>query len=119
MKPTDRLFPGDLLLVVGTEDQISKGSELLSKEGMAGEESADFSESVLDEVQISSGARVFGLTIAKSGIASSTGVQVVGIERDGKRWLNPHGDEVFQDGDRLLLLGSAAEIRAFRNWLPS
>ncbi len=119
VKPSDRLFPGDILLAVGTEEQISKGIEFLGKEGLAGEESADFSESVLDEILLSSGARVFGQTIAKSGISAATGVHVIGIERDGNHLLNPHGDEVFQEGDRLLLLGSTTEIRAFRNWLPT
>ena len=119
VKPSDRLFPGDILLAVGTEEHISDGAEFLANEGVAGEESADFSESVLDEVLLSSSARVFGQTIAAAGIAAATGVHVVGIERDGKNLLNPHGDEVFQDGDRLLLLGSAAEIRTFRNWLSS
>ncbi len=117
VKPSDRLFPGDIVLVVGTEEQLSTGGEFLSKEGVTGEESADFSESVLDELLLSPEARIFGLTIAKSGISAATGVHVVGIERDGKHSLNPHGDEVFQDGDRLLILGSAAEIRAFRQWI--
>ncbi|MEX1117171.1 MAG: cation:proton antiporter [Terrimicrobiaceae bacterium] len=117
VKPSDRLFPGDILLAVGTEDQISKGTEFLANEGVAGEESADFSESVLDEVLLTSTCRILGQSIAKSGIAAATGVQVVGIERQTKHVLNPPGDEIFQDGDRLLLLGSAAEIRTFRKWL--
>jgi CPA2 family monovalent cation:H+ antiporter-2 len=119
VRPSDRLFPGDILLVVGTEGQISKGGDFLGREGATGEESADFSESILDDVLLFSGARVSGKTIAESGIAEATGVQVIGIERNGKHLLNPQGDEVFTDGDRLLLLGSAAEIRAFRSWLSN
>jgi len=45
-----------------------------------------------------------------------TGVRVAGIQRDGRRILNPAGGEHLREGDNLLLIGTLAKIRQFRQW---
>ena len=54
----------------------------------------------------------------KTLIPSQTNhVQIAGIRRGETRVLNPAGDEVIEDGDELLVLGTPDQIRGFREWL--
>jgi Trk K+ transport system NAD-binding subunit len=49
----------------------------------------------------------------ESGIAEATGLQVIALRRDGVFLPNPHGDSSLEAGDRLVMIGSAAQRRTF------
>jgi len=50
-------------------------------------------------------------------IPAATGVQIVGIERDGNHVLNPGPFQSIEAGDRLLVFGTHQQIEQFQRWL--
>ncbi len=117
IRPDEILYPGDRLLLVGTADQVEKTRLFLSEEGVTEDEESDFVEAILDTVTVPETATIGLMKLADARIFDETGVQVMGIDRAGQRIMNPSGQEVIESGDRLLIMGSAVEIRAFRGWI--
>tara|TARA_B100000579_G_scaffold57945_1_gene41513 strand:+ start:443 stop:2482 length:2040 start_codon:yes stop_codon:yes gene_type:complete len=68
----------------------------------------------LESVCLNKGSASLGQVIAVLGLLEETGVSIVGIERDGKRILNPDGGEVILEGDVVLLLGEKNQIEQAR-----
>ena len=58
-----------------------------------------------------------GRLIAEVKLRTQTGASIVGIERDTARIINPGPDEELHAGDRILLIGSAAQLAAAANLL--
>jgi K+/H+ antiporter YhaU regulatory subunit KhtT len=78
---------------------------------------SDFEEAILDMVIVPEDAKIIDTRLADTGIFDATGIQIMGIEREGKRTMNPSGEESVRAGDRLLIMGSAVEIRMFQTWM--
>jgi CPA2 family monovalent cation:H+ antiporter-2 len=116
-RPDAALFPGDRVLIVGTEDQIQIARQFLSRELPLDEALSDFDDAALDAVDVPETSPVVGKTLAESQIFTVTGVQIMGIERGERRILNPSGSERIEAGDRLLVIAAGFEIRLFRDWL--
>lgn len=117
IRPDEVLYPGDRLLLVGTPSQIEKTRSFLKTEDMVEEEPSHFEEAILDTLVIPEDARIVGSQLAEARIYDDTGVQIMGIEREGVRIMNPSGKEALQANDRVLVMGSAAEIREFQAWM--
>jgi len=64
----------------------------------------------LESVRLAKDSAELGQVIATLGLREETGVSIVGIERDGKRILNPGGEESILEGDVLLLLGEKPQL---------
>ncbi|HEY0794029.1 MAG TPA: cation:proton antiporter [Chthoniobacterales bacterium] len=58
-----------------------------------------------------------GKLIGEIQLRSKTGASIVGIERTGQNLINPGPDEELQPGDRVLLLGSPAQLVSAREFL--
>ncbi len=71
----------------------------------------------MSALSVPHGSRVAGRTLAELSLAKTHGVQVSGIRREGRRILNPGGDETLQPADEVLTLGTPAQIREFKAWL--
>ncbi len=68
----------------------------------------------LDEVGIQAGSRLVGKSISHSDLKRRTGVIVVAIKReDGSVEFPITGDEILAIGDRIVLLGRAANLQVF------
>lgn len=118
VRPDERIFPGDRLLLVGTDTQLGAAIARLTDEAAETEdEAADFDEAVLDVIPTPSGSHVIGRRLADMRFFDDTGVLIIGIERNNRRIQNPSGDETVQEGDILLVIGSISEIREFKAWL--
>ncbi len=111
------LFPGDRLLLFGADGPLRRARELFSVETDTAGGESDFGETVLADVPVGVDSPRSGRSLADLQIPRLTGVQVMGVERNGARVLNPGGEAVFQAGDQLLVMGTAREIRQFRAWL--
>jgi Trk K+ transport system NAD-binding subunit len=49
----------------------------------------------------------------ESGIAEGTGLQVIALRRSGESIASPPGESAFEEGDRLVMIGTAAQRRTF------
>jgi CPA2 family monovalent cation:H+ antiporter-2 len=109
------LFPGDRLLLLGQPAQVDAAREFLAATESDARGVDALEPAVLDTCTVPA-ARA-GRSLADLRLASRTGVRVVGIHRGEQRILNPAGDQVLEEGDALLLIGTLPRIRALRKWL--
>ncbi|RZK12154.1 MAG: sodium:proton antiporter, partial [Flavobacterium sp.] len=107
---TERLYPNDKVLVIGTDDQLASVKPLF--EGVADENATSFpkQDMSLQKIIINSKSPVFGQTIGDSGIRERTQGLVVGIERNGVRILNPDSNLVFENDDIVWIVGNNKKI---------
>ncbi len=119
IRSNEVLYPGDRVLLFGSSDQIEKAREFLAATSRNKLDTADFEEALLDTVLLPENSKINNLRLAESRILDETGIQIMGIERNAIRIMNPSGKETLLAGDQLLVLGSAVEIREFKNWLQA
>ncbi|MES2447194.1 MAG: cation:proton antiporter [Bacteroidota bacterium] len=107
---TERLYPNDKVLVIGTDDQLASVKPLF--EGIVDESATSFpkQDMSLQKIIINSKSPVFGQTIRDSGIRERTQGLVVGIERNGVRILNPDSNLVFENDDIVWIVGNNKKI---------
>ncbi|RZJ82502.1 MAG: sodium:proton antiporter [Flavobacterium sp.] len=107
---TERLYPNDKVLVIGTDDQLASVKPLF--EGVVDESATSFpkQDMSLQKIIINSKSPVFGQTIRDSGIRERTQGLVVGIERNGVRILNPDSNLVFENDDIVWIVGNNKKI---------
>ena len=116
-RPELALFPGDRVLLFGTEAQIQAARQELQTERAFTPDESDFDEAMLETVEVPTDSAVSGRSLIELEVFKKTGVQVMGIEKAGHRILNPAGTSRLEAGDRLLVMATNSEIRAFREWL--
>lgn len=114
-EPSQALYSGDRLLLLGTPDQIAAArAGLATVEGSAA--AVAFDQARLEPVMVPNGPHI-GRSLAELQLPRRTGVLVAAIKRAGERLVNPAGTERLADGDELLVLGAPEQIRALRGWL--
>ena len=116
-RPDLTVFPGDRLLLFGTESQIKSALAFLQAEGETEALSGGFDETRLETVAVPPGSAAAGKTLQKLRIPAETGVQVLGIKRHHEIILNPDGGQQLHEGDLLLILATAEEAALFSRWL--
>lgn len=115
--PDRALFPRDRVLLLGTAQQVKDGADFLTRVSATPAAESDFEEVCMSSLAVPTWSRANGRTLAELSPAKAHGVQISGIRRDGRRILNPAGDETLQPGDEVLTLGTPAQIRDFKAWL--
>jgi monovalent cation:H+ antiporter-2, CPA2 family len=103
----ERVYPGDKVFIIGTDEQIEQFARYIEPAGgiTPGKESAK--EIVLKKVLVKDNSTLAGQSIRGSGIREKTNGLVVGIERSGRRLLNPESSTVFEPGDKVWVVGEA------------
>ncbi len=115
--PESVLYPRDRVMLMGTVDQVTAGKRFLTEVTGKFAEASDFDEVRMEAVAVPAGSSVAGRTLGELSLARTHGVQVAGVDRAGRRVLNPGPDERLEAGDQLLLLGTPAQIGRFKVWL--
>jgi CPA2 family monovalent cation:H+ antiporter-2 len=107
----ERLYPGDKVMVIGTDDQLASIKPLFESpvnettgHGFPKEDMA------LQKMVINSNSPVFGQSIRDSGIRETSQGLVVGIERGGQRILNPDSNIIFENGDIVWVVGNNKKV---------
>ncbi len=107
------IYPGDKLLLFGKPSQIAETARELGATSPDVGMAAEFDELILDTVTIPAGCPLAGKTLIELDLIRRYGIQIGGIRHGRKRRLTPAGDDRFEEGDELLVLGSQARIREF------
>jgi CPA2 family monovalent cation:H+ antiporter-2 len=107
----DVLFPGDLLWAIGTDEQLESFAAFLRPQTAVSTEGPGH-DYELTQMRLTTGSPFVGRSIRDSGLREAVTGLVVGIERDGKRILNPDSALVFASGDILWIVGDPQRIRA-------
>jgi CPA2 family monovalent cation:H+ antiporter-2 len=110
----ERLFPGDKLSVIGTDDQLTRMKDLFDKQSkMIDEQEVHEDQIVLKNFTVSRDSRLLQHSIRSSGIRDEAQALVVGLERDGQRTLNPESNIGLQEGDIVWVVGVKRRIDDF------
>ncbi|MBC7937132.1 MAG: cation:proton antiporter [Rhizobacter sp.] len=105
----ERIFPGDKLFVICTDAQEKKLNALLRPSKLLIKREAD-TEVVLDKFTIERDSALLNKTIRESVIKANMIGLVVGVERNGKRILNPESDLIFQEADVVWVVGDKKKM---------
>ncbi len=107
------LMPFDQVHVIGTDEQLLKFKLFMESEGPDTSEAVkeeNHSEYSLEQYLIGEASPYLDKTIRECGLRESTRGLVVGIERAGRRILNPDSTEVLKKGDLLWIVGDREKI---------
>ncbi|MFT3794274.1 cation:proton antiporter [Flavobacterium sp.] len=100
----ERLFPGDEICVIGTDDQVLAFQKYLDQNEIEPSENVTEAEIVLQQFELRDEDYI-GKSIRESQLREKTNGLVVGIERGGKRILNPDSLLVLEPYDILWIVG--------------
>lgn len=109
---SERLFPGDEISVIGTDDQVKEFKIFLDKNEIDVPEQMEQADIILQKVELKNRICI-GKSIRESQIREKTHGIIVGIERNGKRILNPESHLVLEDSDILWIAGEKKKISEF------
>lgn len=101
----ERLFPGDIISVIGTDEELDKFKDMLKISEKEIPDSSDENEVSLHQFIVNNSSDLKGKTIRQTGIHDKFNGLVVGIERNGNRILNPESTLKFEDGDLVWIAG--------------
>jgi len=110
----DRLFPGDEICVIGTDNQVQEFNKYLHEHEVAISEKTIELDLVLKQVDLKNG-QFIGKSIRESQIREKTHGLVVGMERNRKRILNPESHTILEPYDILWVVGSKKMLSSFFN----
>lgn len=108
----ERIFPGDEISVIGTDDQVKDFKVFLDKNEIEIPETVIETDIILQKLELKNRVCI-GKTIRESGIREKTHGIIVGVERNGKRILNPESHLVLEDSDILWIAGEKKKIAEF------
>ncbi len=106
-----RLFPGDTIQVIGTDEQLSVFSKQVEQVSMVAEPNEiEKREMHLKQFVIDVSSPFNGKTIKNSGIRGQYRCLVVGVEKDSTRLLSPEPDMMFEEGDVIWVVGELPDV---------
>jgi CPA2 family monovalent cation:H+ antiporter-2 len=110
----ERLFPGDVITAIGTDEQLEKFNRFLEPVAVdTGAQGVDTDPIALKQFLIGKKSRLVNKTIRELGIRERTSGIVLGIERKGRRILNPESNMHLEEGDIVWVAGSGKKLNAF------
>ena len=109
---TERLFPGDEISVIGTDDEVKLFKIYLDKHEIDEPEAFIKEDIILQQLELKNRVCI-GKSIRESQIREKTHGIIVGIERNGKRILNPESHWILESDDILWIAGDRRKINEF------
>lgn len=105
----ERVYPGDRMFVIGTDEQLDAFKEFIQPD--AEQQKLDEQHDiVLKKVVVDESSFMLGKSIRESAVREKTQGLVVGIERGGRRILNPESYTVFEMNDKVWIVGDSELI---------
>lgn len=105
----EQIYPNDLLYIIGTDRQIDKFKIYIQQSIVAVPE--DNAETVLKNFELKN-EDFIGKTIRESQLREKTNGLVVGIEREGRRMMNPESHVVLEKDDIIWIVGDKKKMNS-------
>jgi CPA2 family monovalent cation:H+ antiporter-2 len=100
----ERIFPGDEICVIGTDAQVQEFKKYLDQHEIDVSPEVVEPDIVLRQIELKN--HVFhGKSIKESKLREKTKGVIVGIEKRGKRFLNPESNVILEKDDILWIVG--------------
>lgn len=106
------LYPGDKVYVIGTDAQLDEFNDFIQPAVDNTDKTGR--KVVLKKLPVTDDSYLEGKSIRECGIREKTSGIIVGIERGGRRMLNPESSMIFEAGDKVWVVGDAKLIKEFR-----
>ncbi len=103
-KPKEAIRSGDVLLVIGNEEERKKAKEYIESGAAKGEKGAG-----TEKLTIGPDSKIVGKNLIEIGLRSLTGTTIISIERGGKVISHPKPEDPVKEGDVLLVIGTEEE----------
>jgi len=107
----NKLLPFDQVGIISTDEQIQIFKPVFDAAENITPDEIDTNDIVLQKIQVDEHTKLKGLNIHNSGLRERTNGLVIGIERQGKRILNPDSSTVFEWGDVVWIVGVRKKIQ--------
>jgi CPA2 family monovalent cation:H+ antiporter-2 len=107
----EMLMPLDHIFVIGTDEQLLKFKKFLDSEKTAEDAVSSSHDFTLEQYMVSEKSVFIGKSIRTSGLREATKGIVVGVERAGRRILNPDSALTIEPGDLLWIVGDRKLIK--------
>ncbi len=104
------LYPGDLLHVIGTDEQLEAFRFYMEAPAARSYITDTHCQVSLHHFTLIPSSPLVGTSIRDSKIRELTRGLVVGVERNGERILNPESDFLFQEADHVWIVGNEKRI---------
>ena len=103
-----RIFPGDVLGVIATEEQIQRMLPLFEAQN----ETVDISYNDIKFVHFSIGAKspIVGKALESTNLREDYGALLVAVQRNEDDYISPSPDLVFNTGDILWIVGDPKQL---------
>lgn len=111
--PTEVLYPGDRIEVIGTDDQLDEFTRYVEISSTGEIYLAHEDTIVLERIEVKQEYVIAGKTIRNSMIREKTHGMVVGLERNGERILNPDSSMIIENSDVLWIAGEKQLIKDY------
>jgi CPA2 family monovalent cation:H+ antiporter-2 len=108
----ERLFPGDEICVIGTDNQVKEFKSYLHQNEIEIPEKITDTDIILKQLELKE-EEFIGKNIRDSQLREKTNGLIVGIERSGKRILNPESSMILEKNDILWVVGSKKLLTTF------
>ncbi|MGC4234341.1 MAG: cation:proton antiporter [Niabella sp.] len=100
----EKIYPHDKLYIICTDSQERRMNALLRPDKKVIQNTREI-EMRLEQLTIEAGSPLVNKSIRESNIRNITHGLVVGIERNGERYLNPESNWIFEEGDMVWIVG--------------
>ncbi|MBO7382796.1 MAG: sodium:proton antiporter, partial [Muribaculaceae bacterium] len=107
----NRIFPGDIIGIVGTDEQIQRILPDVERDEQ--KVSASHGNFGLHNVELSEASPLVGKSLAGARIREDLAMLLVATQRDGE-YIQPYGGYIFAAGDILWLVGEKSKIAALK-----
>jgi CPA2 family monovalent cation:H+ antiporter-2 len=106
------IYPYDQLSVIGTDDQLGEFKEIV--EPQTKPLPADNELFLLQQIQVDKTSKLVNQSIKSAALRGKAKAVIVGVERNGKRILNPEASFVFHEGDIVWIAGDQNVLEKLR-----
>jgi CPA2 family monovalent cation:H+ antiporter-2 len=103
-----RIFPGDMLGVIGTEEQIQRMLPLVEAQNEHAE--SDIPEVKFTHFAISAKSPIVGQRLENTRLREDYGALLVAVQRGEDDYISPTPDLLFKAGDILWIVGNPKQL---------
>lgn len=111
---TVRLFPGDIISVVGTDEQIQGFLPVVEKEDDISDNETNTENVILEKIIIPEDSYLHDRKLSETGIRNKSCL-VVGIERNDGTFVYPSANVVLYASDKIWVVGEKEKIESVLN----
>ena len=105
-----RIFPGDTLGVVGTDEQIQRLLNTIEQSDREAASTDDNIDIEFTSIVLSATSPVAGKKVSDIDFRGTYSVMLVSIEHSDGTYESPKGDSILNEGDNLWLVGDKRQI---------